>query len=570
MMWIYLRRMERNTAVVTILLLICLVPKSLCGNDNDTITDLTPGVITPISVPGNSKVILRVQSLSESTTHVVCQIHTHQDWLALSLSPSLTPDVTETGTDVGVTTVLSVGQTNMYWYIKSHHNHTVEALATVTVYTSKNPIPGGCNFEYKFENDPNFHLIIDSMKTRTMFQWSSHGRDRNTIIDPDDCEHLSSPLHYDLYVYYLPGGHFSQENHFEGMKKMMTVADVLDNGRKICSLKDDKTSVHSEMKITSYTGQGVIYNVIVTDTRLGTDSRAAYIPSATYACDLDNTDECHMIGAGGKVLAVVGGILGLFLVILGHRFFRTSTFLAAFFGFGLISVILLERFTTQSIVVVLVVSAVIGVVLATGWLALWWCHGIHTIAVLLTGLTCGYIISSIIFFTPLGNLMYWSREFNYGMSFTVGVLIVPVILLFFTKQLSILSCTFLGGYLVCITVDVFLDSGFKNIILNSVRHAVDPDYLTVTVAGPYLVADIGLTFLWGFLFIGGAIFQLLRERGRPDFPESTRRNRRTRSVQIEEERQSLLGNGHQTLYGQSGQTVVNTTRRELTPPVVAS
>ncbi|XP_033731117.1 transmembrane 7 superfamily member 3-like [Pecten maximus] len=170
----------------------------------------------------------------------------------------------------------------------------------------------------------------------------------------------------------------------------------------------------------------------------------------------------------------------------------------------------------------------------------------------------------------MGNLNYWSREFNYGMSFTVGVLIVPVIVLFFTKQLSILSCTFLGGYLVCITVDVFLDSGFKNIILNSVRHAVDSEYLSVTVTGPYLIADMGLTFLWGFLFIGGSIFQLLRERGKPDFPESTRRNRRRQDLEIEEERQSLLGKDHPTLYGVSGQTTVNTARTEMTPPIVSS
>ncbi|XP_033753021.1 LOW QUALITY PROTEIN: transmembrane 7 superfamily member 3-like [Pecten maximus] len=561
--------MDRDEAVVTILILTVLVSKCLCEKEVN-ITDLIPGTNSPILVQGNSQVKLAVHSIPESTTHVVCQIHTHKDLLTLSLSPSLSPDVSETGTDVGVTTVLSKGQTNMFWYLKSDHNHTVEALVTVIWYTWKSPIPGGCNLEYRFANDPNFHLTFDSTKTWTRFQWSSHGRNRSTIPDPDDCEHLSSSLQYDMHVYYLPGGDFSQKSHFDGIKKMMTVADVLQNGKKIHSITDDKTTTLSGLKISSYTGRGTIYNVIVTDTRLGTDSRSVYIPSVTYACDLDNTDGCHMTGPGGKVLAVIGGVLGLFLVILGHRFFRTSTFLAAFLGFGLISVILFERFTTQSVVVVLVLSAVIGVVMATGWLAFWWCHGVHTIAVLFTGLTCGYIISSIIFFSPMGNLNFWSREFNYGMSFTVGVLIVPVILLFFTKQLSILSCTFLGGYLVCITVDVFLDSGFKNIILNSVRHAVDSEYLSVTVTGPYLIADMGLTFLWVFLFIGGSIFQLLRERGKPDFPESTRRNRRRQDLEIEEERQSLLGKDHPTLYGVSGQTTVNTARTEMTPPIVSS
>ncbi|XP_060068206.1 transmembrane 7 superfamily member 3-like [Ylistrum balloti] len=558
--------MEHSAGVVIILILTCSVSGSLRQSEEKEI-DLTPGNPSSISVPGNSRVNLAVQSIPDDKTHIVCQIHSHKDALALSLSPSLSPDSTETGTDVGVTTVLSMGQTDMSWYIKSNHNHTVQALVTVIWYTLKSPIPGGCNFEFKYENDPNFHLTFDSTKTLTRFQWSSHGRSRSRAPDPDDCEHLSKPLQYDMYVYYLPGGDFSQQKHFAGIQKMMTVADVLKNGKKLRSLTDDKTTTISDLTMSSYTGQGTIYNIIVTDTKLGPDSRAAYVPVATYACDLDNTDKCHMIGTGGKVLAVFGGMLGLFLVILGHRFFRTSTFLAAFLGFGLISVILFERLTTQSIVVVMVLSAVIGVVMATGWLALWWCHGIHTITVLFTSLTCGYIISSIVFFSPLGNLNYWNREFNYGMTFTVGVLIIPVLLLYFTKHLSILSCTFLGGYLVCITVDVFLESGLKYIILNSVRHAIAPDYLSVIVTGPYLTADIALTFLWGFLFIGGSIFQLLRERGKPDFPESTRKNRRRRQLEIEEERQSLLGSGRPILYSSSDQTRINTPRTELSPPV---
>ncbi|OWF41690.1 transmembrane 7 superfamily member 3-like [Mizuhopecten yessoensis] len=559
--------MERVTAVVTILVLTSLISGSLCQNHyHEVNADLKPAKPSVIKVQGNSRVNLTIKSIPVDTTHVVCQLHTHKDPLSLSLSPTLSPDVTETETDMGVTTLLSKNQKDMFWYLKSDHNHTVEALVTVILYTWKDPIPGGCNSEYTFENDPSFHLSFDSSKTKTKFQWSSHWRNRSTNPGPDDCEHLSNPLQYDMYVYYLPGGDFSQEKHFDGIQKMMTVADVLQNGKKISNIKDDKTTTVSEFTITSYTGQGTIYNVIVTDTSTGVVSRAAYIPTTTYVCDLNNTDSCHMIGSGGKVLAVIGGVLGLFFIILGHRFFKTSTFLAPFLGFGLISVILFERFTTQSILVVLVLSAVVGVVLATGWLAFWWWHGVHTIAVLLTGLTSGYIISSILFFSPLGNLNYWSREFNYGMSFTVGILIIPVALLYWTKQLSILSCTFLGGYLVCITVDVFVDSGFKNIILNSLRHAAEPNYLSVTVTGPYLTTDIGLTLLWAFFFVGGSIFQLLRERGKPDFPESTWRNRRrSRRLEIEEERQSLLGNGRPTLYGQSGQ-MVSTQRTEMSLP----
>lgn len=552
--------MDPRKAAVTLLFLIVLIQSS-------NTTDLKPNIPSKVQISSNDTVELRVDSIPRDITHVVCQVHTHKDALTLSLTPKATKGTHELGLDVGVAHVLVTGQKTVTWYLMSNHGYDVEALVTVTLYQWTDPIPGGCNVEFNFENDPNFHLTFDSSKTLMLYQWSSHGRNRSVIPNPNACEKLTRPLRYDLYVYYLPGNDWTLQKYFDGIKKMMTVESILQYGRKITRLKDDKTSVRSKFTIASYTGQGSIYNIIVTDVAMGTTARAAYIPSTTYSCDLHNTDSCQAIGVGGKVLAVLGGAVGLFLLLLGHRYFKTSVFVTSFLAMGIISVILLERYTTQSIAVVLVLSAVLGVVLATGWLTFWWYHGIPSIPVLLNGLTAGYVISSIVFYTPLGNLDYWNRAFNYGMSFTVGVLIIPVILLFFTKTLSIVSCTFLGGYLVCVAVDVLLGSGFKYIILNSIRHATD-DYLTVIVTGPYLTADIWLTALWAVLFVGGTVFQYYREWGKQDFPESTRKTRRqSRPTDIEEERQSLLGNNQPTLYSQPGSVGVNGSHNELHVPV---
>ncbi|KAJ8299683.1 hypothetical protein KUTeg_023743 [Tegillarca granosa] len=107
------------------------------------------------------------------------------------------------------------------------------------------------------------------------------------------------------------------------------------------------------------------------------------------------------------------------------------------------------------------------------------------------GFMAVFLVSYILLnlFTSLstaGNLEYWIRSFNYGMTFVSGVLLLPVILLSFTKLLNILTCAFVGGYLSVLLVDTFLNTGLKYIIVNSFRHAVIDGYLNVIMSSPFL------------------------------------------------------------------------------------
>lgn len=58
----------------------------------------------------------------------------------------------------------------------------------------------------------------------------------------------------------------------------------------------NKNSVKSLFKVASYTGRGVIYNIVVKDSTNKMVTMAAYIPIVTYACDLLNSSSCDMIG----------------------------------------------------------------------------------------------------------------------------------------------------------------------------------------------------------------------------------------------------------------------------------
>lgn len=228
-------------------------------------------------------------------------------------------------------------------------------------------------------------------------------------------------------------------------------------------------------------------------------------------------------GAAWLGLCCVLGVVGVFLSFLGHRFFKTGLFLCAFLGFCIIYYSVLSLYSTQNYIVLLSVTVILSVVSATLWVVMYEFLGVATISVLLSGLLAGYLFSSIVFYTPFGNLSYWNRPFNYAMAFTCGVLAIPVFILAYTKTLNILSCSFVGSYLIVLVPDMFLSSGMKYVVLTSIRHSTDVGYVNVLNTAPFTIKEIILTCVWFLLFLLGAFIQFYLDWGRQDFPTSRRR-----------------------------------------------
>jgi hypothetical protein len=61
--------------------------------------------------------------------------------------------------------------------------------------------------------------------------------------------------------------------------------------------------------------------------------------------------------------------------------------------------------TDISFVGTLALAAIFGLIGGTLLLGLWWNYGIPVINVLFIGLVTGYLISSILFYTPFGKFM---------------------------------------------------------------------------------------------------------------------------------------------------------------------
>lgn len=100
------------------------------------------------------------------------------------------------------------------------------------------------------------------------------------------------------------------------------------------------------IEFSSIRGQGVVYNVIATDKRTG--SQSAYVPVVTYACDLhsNGTAPCQEdIPVVNIIFGLVFALAGLFLCWVGHNSFHAG-------GCGLLpsNLLLIEHGTQMMLV----------------------------------------------------------------------------------------------------------------------------------------------------------------------------------------------------------------------------
>ncbi|XP_055995363.1 transmembrane 7 superfamily member 3-like isoform X2 [Ostrea edulis] len=470
-----------------------------------SVIEVKPNQPAVVNIKGQSNNSIVLRNVSVDISYVTFQVHSQTKNITLSSTPKPVVGKSVTGVDVGIVTILETNQTEVTCYILSNYSEDVQIHLAIYLMSGNIPVVGGCNLEFSLETDANLLVSYTSTRDLIEFQWSNiplGSRSTSRIITPQ-CEDqfYQDTLEYSVYVKYLSGNDLSTAGYFSALQQMLTAEDVMANGIQLASTNNKASSQKPEFLIASYPGTGAVYNMVVKVTTPAGVTMAAYFPQVTYSCNLQQRDSCHMYGIFWKISAVVLGIVGLFLNFLGHRFFRTGNFICAFLGFCIVFYSVLTLSSDQSDTVVLILTAVLSVVCAALWLGMFEFIGAAAISVLLTGLVAGYLISSIVFYTKFGNLSYWHKPFNYGMAFTCGVLAIPVFILAYTKVLNIVSCSFIGSYLVILVPDIFLHSGMKYFVVNSLRHSTDVDYVSVINTGPFLVTEIILSCVWCLLCV---------------------------------------------------------------------
>ncbi|XP_033112832.1 transmembrane 7 superfamily member 3-like isoform X2 [Anneissia japonica] len=435
-----------------------------------------------------------------------------------------------TGPSVGLVLYLDLHQVEVVWYVKNKETHAVSAQLTVMQYGNDinfptPPVPGGCCLTSNLELDANIHIAWSNyFQSSVEFSQANVGVPHGILPKPvcSMTHALQFRLHYGLYIYYLPRFKNSESSYFEGIQKMMTVDGVRKYGTKVASYTN---KFQGKVILSSIQGQGVVYNVIVTDP-VANHSSAAYVPMVNFACTYDTTDHnqpsCTNILEPGFITMYVGlSILGFILCFSGHYYFKIEVF---FFGGLTIGIPAFLIFSTSSNIFTdacIVLGFTFGGIGGGILFILWWLYGKVLPTMLIVAINFGYLFASCAFFIgPLGNMNVWSDNIAYGLTFTSAILLVPIFTIPFTRKLSLLATALWGSYLIMSLISYVSKSTLHLVVIYPLARTVFEDFNNNLIFLPYAMQDIIIIVLWVVLAIAGVITQhLLTRKDQRDFPE---------------------------------------------------
>ncbi|XP_015207406.2 transmembrane 7 superfamily member 3 isoform X3 [Lepisosteus oculatus] len=417
-----------------------------------------------VSLLQNATVEAVIPRIPADVTYITFQLHTQHQNATVSYHRVLTSSSSLNGSDAGLLFPLMRLQRTLTWYLRSPERSAITGTGVILPYGEIHPVPGGCNTEYNLLVDPNIYLQYNLFETIIQFAPANIGYARGRTPPPCDVNSGQSSrwrLEYDVYQYFLPENDLSGQVLIEHIQKVASVQQMVLNGKKLVMLKSvDKTMV----SFSSVPGQGVIYSVIVRDPLL--NSSASYVPVHTYACNFSsNLDNCYTLVRLG--LTALGGAAGGVLLVL-----------------------------------------------------CWWRFGSVLLCVVIVGLILGFLVSSLLFFTPIGDLSIFRTDSVFWPTFCSVVVVIPLIFFRWPREGNITACGVAGGYAVILAVNSYIYTSLSYITLDVLKRALNNQFSRAFTNVPFQGIDYILTTVWAVLAVSGVVLQLYRERSRPFFPPS--------------------------------------------------
>ncbi|XP_026066135.1 transmembrane 7 superfamily member 3-like [Carassius auratus] len=503
---------------LVILLVLSWVSSLRAQDENHVMFSL--GTFQNVSVPVNGTVKADVSRIPADVSFLTLQFHTHHRNVTLSYTPIPLYGFSVTAADAGLLTTLTLSQTDVSWFLKTPDGSSTAGVGVILPYTSTDPVPGACNQVFPLEIDPNIYLEYNLFETTITFAPANIGYRRGETPPACDVDTGSSTrwrLVYELYQYFLPEGDLSEQSLISGLERAANVQNVRDNSRKVVSLSSrDRT----QFSFSSLPGQGVILSVIVRDPVLNTS--ASYIPVHTYACSFSSTlDGCGDLGrVSTKVFFTVTGLAGLLVCFVGHRFFKCELFCMGFCFMAFVFFVLMTTTTALEYDLRLALTALMGVVGGVAMVMSWWRFGSVMACVLVVGLILGFLISSIAFFTPLGDLPVFHDDVVFWVVFVCIMVFVPLFFIRWPREGNIITCGMVGGYAVVLAVNAYTYTSLSYITLDVLKRLLNHNFSRAFISVPLQDIDFILITVWVVLGVSGIVMQLYREKSRPFFPPS--------------------------------------------------
>ncbi|XP_068611403.1 transmembrane 7 superfamily member 3 [Brachionichthys hirsutus] len=502
------------------LLLLLLLLRKVRAQEEHQVA-FTPGAFQNVSVSQNETVQAVLSRIRPEVAFITLQFHTQ--YRNATLSYTKTPGLGRslTAADSGLLSTLLPGQVSLSLFLSSPDGGVVAATGVVLPFSSTDPVPGACNTEFDLDVDPNVYVRYNLYETTIRFAPANLGSERGQT--PPACDRSTAGdtrwrLLYDVYQHFTPESDLSERSLFVAIQAVADVRGMMERGRRVMTLSatDVSTAVFN-----SIPGQGVIYSVIVRDPLLNTS--ASYVPAHTYACSFTSTlDSCHTLGRiSTKVLFTLAGLAGLLVCFFGHRFFKCELFCMAFSFAAFFFFVLITRTTELDYDICLAVSAVIGVVGGVILVMSWWRFGSVMACIVVVGLMLGFLVASIVFFTPLGDLDVFRRsDAVFWVTFCCIVIAVPPFFVRWPREGNIIACGVIGAHAVVLAVNAYVYTSLSYVTLNILKRFLNGSFSKAFTDVPFQSIDYILITVWAVLGVCGVVLQLYRERSRPFFPPS--------------------------------------------------
>ncbi|XP_015115945.1 transmembrane 7 superfamily member 3 isoform X3 [Diachasma alloeum] len=427
-----------------------------------------------------------------------------------------------------------VARAGFYIWRKGVHGRLVTYLRTEFMGLCMAPIPGGCNMEFSIETSPflrtsvgNSMIMVDAQPA------SSIGPNGNQL----PCE--KNFVTYETYRLYIPERDFTSETYFATMSRMLTVDNIIKFGKRVPPAVST-----SQMRrvFSAYPGTGSVYAMIARYK----NSSVAYVPAFSYACSpLSNPESCSLLNTTiSKVICATILFVGFFLTFIGHVWFCAEMFFLGTISGGVVGHICLAAAEYEDISAQLGLSLLIGVLTGIASITLWCTFGMPCIAILQATLSLGALVASITYFSIPDGIALFENDANFWVVYAAIMIMVPLLLCMFPLSSNIVCCAFVGAYTIVLSIDYWLGSNLKYIVINTVRRMVVRGFNVATIQPPYQGEDIWLAVIWVMLALFGMSLQRKRLNGRPPFPSPAN------YTTIRSERSPLLSqvrNGRQVL-----------------------
>ncbi|KAI5100236.1 transmembrane 7 superfamily member 3 [Silurus meridionalis] len=492
---------------------------------NENLVVFTLGTFQNVSIPVNGSVEVNLSRIPAEVAFVILQFHTQHLNATISYTRVPAYGTSVTTSDSGLLFPLLPSQLSLSCFLLAPNDESVAGIGVILPYSLTDPVPGACNQEFPLEIDPNIYLLYNLYETTIRFAPANIGYARGTSPPACDVEtDLSSRwrLEYDVYQFFLPESDLSERMMIKGMETVARGMNMMENGRKLMTLSSqDKTL----LSFNSIPGQGVIYSIIVRDPVF--NSSSSYVPVHTYACSFTSAvDGCTTLGRPStKVFFTIAGLAGLLVCFLGHRFFKCELFCLGF-GFGaFFFFVLITRTTTTGTTTLdydlrLALTALMGIVWGVALVMSWWRFGSVMACVVVAGLVLGFLVSSIVFFTPLGDVSVFHNDVVFWVTFSCIMLVVPLFFIRWPREGNILTCGVVGAYMVVLAVNSYTYTSLSYITLDVLKRFLNDDFSRAFISVPLQNIDFILISVWAILAVSGVVLQLYRERSRPFFPPS--------------------------------------------------